>query len=732
MISRTWTWSVLLMVTVLFLYYQLISTTRNVPAPVHNLQPGHSTSSSEPSCINIWRDLDDEEVVSVLALLHSPAAGLNLTSVKESTFSDNFVFVTELLRPNKTDSVAFLDHQTAPPDRYARVTIKRNSAEVARIEEYMVGPLPVSYTTVIQPLSFIYNSGRSETPFLGADVTALEGWMESIAESMEDVVLDLLLHGVPIPHHLTLKDFVAASNDQIWFEEGRAMRWVSFSQISDANTLLPQGLYFKADTTGRDPEKWRVVMWLYNDIVYASGEELRNAWRSPDFVKLPGNLDGDWTRLEPEQHMNNQYSHNEPPKLTQTGKGRVEVDKKNSFASWMGFEFYLSFSQVTALSLYDIRLDGERVMYELGIQEAVAHYAGNDPVQSGTSFLDSLFALGGDVTELIPGFDCPSYATFLDTKHHRMEKTFHYKNAICIFEAPSDHPLQRHSRGSWVTSFSNSVLIVRYITVVGNYDYLIDYIFYLDGSIEGAYWSNNKRYGYHVHDFLSSSIHDHILNFKADLDIAGSKNTIAVVSVAPKEVDYPWSSKPRNTMVLEKSHIFTEDEASLNWPANGASMYVIMNHQEKNAYGESRGYRIMPGTGMGSPVHLTVKNSSNLLNSAKWTEHDFFVTKQKDTEPRSASPQNALTPEDPLVRFDSFLDGESLVEEDLVIWFNLGNHHVPHSGDIPNTLMTTSASSVMFSPHNYHNRDRSRALTKGVRIDLKEEGFLDSEEELVQ
>lgn len=55
---------------------------------------------------------------------------------------------------------------------------------------------------------------------------------------------------------------------------------------------------------------------------------------------------------------------------------------------------------------------------------------------------------------------------------------------------------------------------------------------------------------------------------------------------------------------------------------------------------------------------------------------------------------------------------------DRVIWFNLGTHHVPHSGDIPNTLMTTSASSVMFSPHNYHVRDRSRFVTNGVEVDV--------------
>jgi hypothetical protein len=57
-----------------------------------------------------------------------------------------------------------------------------------------------------------------------------------------------------------------------------------------------------------------------------------------------------------------------------------------------------------------------------------------------------------------------------------------------------------------------------------------------------------------------------------------------------------------------------------------------------------------------------------------------------------------------------------------IVWFDLGTHHVPHTGDIPNTLMTTSASSALFVPHNYHVRDRSRALTNGVRMDASRDG----------
>lgn len=58
-----------------------------------------------------------------------------------------------------------------------------------------------------------------------------------------------------------------------------------------------------------------------------------------------------------------------------------------------------------------------------------------------------------------------------------------------------------------------------------------------------------------------------------------------------------------------------------------------------------------------------------------------------------------------------------------MVYFNLGSHHVPHSGDIPNTLMHTSASasSVMLTPFNFHDRDPSRTRASGVKLQLESE-----------
>lgn len=109
-----------------------------------------------------------------------------------------------------------------------------------------------------------------------------------------------------------------------------------------------------------------------------------------------------------------------------------------------------------------------------------------------------------------------------------------------------------------------------------------------------------------------------------------------------------------------------------------------------------------------------------MQNSAHWSTSDLFVLKQHDHERKSASEYNAMEPKDPLIDFSKYLDGEEIVQEDLVVYFNLGSHHVAHSGDIPNTLMHTSASGVMFVPHNFGNRDVSRESAQGVLLQMGE------------
>ena len=411
--------------------------------------------------------------------------------------------------------------------------------------------------------------------------------------------------------------------------------------------------------------------------MYNSMEDLRQAMNSSKFVKVPINAEGNWTNTE--DFENGLPDRDKPPPVMIQPEGsRFLLDKEQRFVSYMGFEFYITTTSDTGMALHDIRFHGDSIIYEVGLQEAMAHYAGDDPQQGGLEFLDSSFMMGKAMFELVPGYDCPAYATYLPTIFSVGDETVINKNSICIFEYTSDHVLQRHTSNHHVSISRNTYLVVRSVSTLGNYDYTIDYIFYLDGSIEvkvrasgyifAAFWANGNEdeYGYPIHDAIASSMHDHVINFKADMDILGTSNTMMRVGIEPLTKQFPWDDEitgPRNTMHLIERPV--ETETGIDWPGNSREMLIVMNEKEENVWGERRGYRITPGTGMGNPSHLTILNSTTLGVSAEWAGKDLWIVKRKDTEPMSSSALNYFEPKEPLVDFSKFVNGESVREEDL-------------------------------------------------------------------
>jgi primary-amine oxidase len=135
------------------------------------------------------------------------------------------------------------------------------------------------------------------------------------------------------------------------------------------------------------------------------------------------------------------------------------------------------------------------------------------------------------------------------------------------------------------------------------------------------------------------------------------------VDIKPVTAAIAGSESPINTMHLEKNFITNENAGKMNLAPNSASMFVVVNKDAKNPYGEFRGYRVAPG--VGSSVYLTPQNSSIAMNTANFAKNHLYVTKRKDTEPRSASYMNTADYENPHVDFDKFFDGENIEQEDM-------------------------------------------------------------------
>jgi primary-amine oxidase len=694
-----------------------------------------------------WKELSKAEVDSVVKVVQAKGHDIGVPK-------DAGIAFVERLMPNKTDTVPYLEKKGLKEvDGWARVVMVQPHSwggKQGGVSEWMVGPLPVGSETDIFPLSYIYTAGRNHIRRPIPNIEEILIWFNGVVTGpLRDIMSDLLGE---IPDFTTMSKtpgLMALASPDIATDESKLAAWLTVYPPSDAGlrdafSLLSQGLYAHLEIFGMESKEWHVTDWFYNGVLYNSTEAFRDSWESGTLKKSQTNPDGSWTNAEPivEGIEGREFA---APILVQPYGPRVEVDEKEKYVKWMGWEFYISFSQVTALGLHDIKFKGERIIYELGMQEAMAQYAGASPTSSGQLFFDTLFGFGLNTYELIPGYDCPTYATFLPISMYREGKLIKRKNAICVFEAVSDHPLQRHTTGQKVTASRNSYLVVRAVSTVGNYDYTVSYIFYLDGAVEvkvhasGYIFSDylaidtirrdvatsretqQFEYGYRIHDVVSSLMHTHELSFKADLDIAGTANTLYKVTVEPSTRTYEWEPEvKRSTMHLVHTPI--SREAGLDWPRNSQGIYVVMNNESTNSWGEKRGYKIVPGTGMGTPPHLATINSTSAGRAAAWAEHDLWVLRQHDTEPRGASEWNAWEIADPLINFGDMVNDESTVQEDLVVYFNLGVHHLSNSADIPNTLMHWSGTSVMFIPHNYLDRDASRESAQGVRLIIGEAG----------
>ncbi|KIW24633.1 uncharacterized protein PV07_10337 [Cladophialophora immunda] len=715
-------------------------------------QPLHGTSKHphrhfQAPAENPWAELDEVEASQVYIWLQKNTNIFNSTDDRtggNSRGSNNPLSLIELLRPNKTSVVDYLDHNGPVPDRWARLSAVETKGDDAFIVEYMVGPLPPSNKTQLLPLTYCHNSGRNYVQSPISDVFALLDWALSIGENASDVTQDLL--GAKTNRDdLDDPDGLVMGSRPALIDSGRMVHWLEFfgpGMKSDGRSLLPQGLYVKLDVPSANPATWTTGEWFYNGILYDNVTMLREAMASPDFERLTINEDGAWTDTEDFSTSTTPERDMPPPLSIQPYGPRYRLDRSQNYISWMGFSFYLSTSQAAALSLFDIRYNGSRIIYQLGLQEALAHYAGAEPMQSGLEFLDTFFGMGKMMFSLVPGLDCPGHAEYLDMSYHRGGRMYTNRNAICVFEYTADAPLQRHTSAFSATVSRNTYLVVRSVSTVGNYDYTIDYIFYLDGSVEvklrasgyifGAFHAEPRssplrrdattnEYGYRVRPGLHTSMHDHVVNFRADLDICGTANTVVRTAIEPLQRTYAWDQPevpgPRNTMHMVHSAV--THETGLNWPRNAGEMYLVTAPNRTNRWGETRAYRILPGTGMGNPAHLTIANSTALGRAASWAAADLWVLRNHPaTEPAAAHHYNALEPGAPLVDFARMVEDREPVEAaDLVLYFNLGGHHVPTSQDVPNTLMHTSASSVLFMPFNYFDDDVSKALRQGVRVD---------------
>ncbi|KAF9477828.1 amine oxidase catalytic domain-containing protein [Pholiota conissans] len=691
------------------------ASTRSQPLP-----------SSPPAPINPWTSLTLEELSQIESWLEAPERGLNLTKTTSSRTSDNIIFLIEAYYPAKEAALAYLSTPVAEllPERYARVTIHHGGWKEPVVKDYLVGPLPIGSATKMRPLTEIYH--RADIPFNARGLSTIGEMTLVLAQQMapiSDILQELFgatARGLP---NDTL---VAGMSGPFSFDGSFRRLWMTWRRNHAGSYLLPVNFYQYLDVSGTDPSQWKVLKHIYHGQVFNTIESFIEAFHNGTLIRHPEqadpNLDVSWTertRRGPDRDLD----HLPGPRSVSFAGLRFRVDREQQHISWLGWKMYLGFDRDMGLSFWDIRFRGERIIYQLSPQEAIAQYGGNDPLQASTAWLDRHFGMGSLVRNMIPYYDCPQESVYLPATTYTNFGIVHVERAICIFEQDSGKPLSRHfgyEEGEF-GAVKSYVLTVRSTTT-------FDYLFYLDGTIEvrlsasgymqGGYWNEKQDgYGGRIHYTSMGNLHDHVINYKVDFDIAGTANSLLKTTTNQEEIDHPWLDDDWGQRVVQqkitKEYITNEDDALLKYPPNFQGGYAVVNQNATNTWGVPRGYAIHPGY---NAIHNTVVGSKRLLNNANWARYNLAVSRRKETEPASSSMWNLNLPGAPTVDFHNFFNGENITQEDLVAWVNLGMHHLPQAEDSPHTKTNIATSSFVLTPLNYFDYDISMELKNAILL----------------
>ena len=94
----------------------------------------------------------------------------------------------ELMMPNKSDVLPFLSNSSGSPERYALATVMFGASENAYLQEFKVGPLPITPASIVMPYTYTNTrSGDGKIPVVNPDAEDYGNFNLRTMKEAEDV-----------------------------------------------------------------------------------------------------------------------------------------------------------------------------------------------------------------------------------------------------------------------------------------------------------------------------------------------------------------------------------------------------------------------------------------------------------------------------------------------------------------------------------------------------------------
>ena len=394
--------------------------------------------------------------------------------------------------------------------------------------------------------------------------------------------------------------------------------------------------------------------------------------------------------------------------------------------SWQKWNFHFRIDRRVGLVLDNLHyVDGEKtrsILYEGSLSEMFVPYMDPDTAWYARTFFDAGEFADGFSSSLDPGRDCPENAIYFDQVYANYKGIPQLKpRAACVFEQPGDMAW-RHD-GNVVESRRARNLVLRTIGTFGNYDYVVDWTFRQDGTIRvrvGATGVDEVKgvksrtatddpeikedtYGRFIAENIVGVDHDHYFSFRLDFDVDGTANSFVKDRLSMKRL--PPSSPRKSLWVAEPEVAKTEQQAKSRMSMEQPEIWRVVNSNVRSALGYPVSYELMPE-----------ENAMSLLvpedypqQRAGFTDYQVWVTPYDDHE-RYAAGNYPMQSHggDGLPAWTK--KNRGIENTDIVLWYTMGFHHVPHAEDWP--VMPTIWHEFELRPVNFFTHNPALDLPK--------------------
>ncbi|KAJ6791510.1 primary amine oxidase 1-like [Iris pallida] len=497
-----------------------------------------------------------------------------------------------------------------------------------------------------------------------------------------------------------MKDVVCGTFSVGWFGEaeqgGRAIKVQCFLTGETVNLYMRP---LEGITVVVDLEAMAIVKYedrLVVPVPKAAGTDYRASKQKPPFGPQPKPV----MVVQPE------------------GKG-FEID--GHMIRWANWAFHVGFDAragtvISLASVQDTKRGALRsVLYRGFLSEVFVPYMDPSEEWYFKTFFDAgEFGFGMTASSLQPVNDCPKNAAFMDGYFAgRDGQPIELHNIFCVFERYAGDPSWRHTElavpNEVITESRAEVsLVVRMVSTVGNYDYVIDWEFKMSGSIkigvsltgilEGkatpythADQITADEHGTLVAENIIGVYHDHFVTFYLDLDVDGSDNSFVKANI--ETVKVADGSSPRKsywTVVRETAK--TEADARVELGSSPGDL-LVLNPNKKTKVGNNVGYRIIGG----SAASLLTDDDWPQIR-ASYSKKQVWVTAYNKSEKwASGLYVDESRGDDGLAIWSQ--RNRPIENTDIVLWCTAGFHHIPYQEDYP--LMPMLSGGFELRPSNF-------------------------------